>query len=70
MTAGKLAARVAVTAIAAGDVSTSFLGSYAEEWQREVGHKLRRNDRLRKRFPPEQRASRRFVRAFGLAAAG
>ena len=70
MTAGELAARVAVQAIDAGDVSASFLGRYEEVWQREVGHKLQRNYRLRQRFAPEQRARRRFVRAFGLAAAG
>jgi digeranylgeranylglycerophospholipid reductase len=70
MTAGELAARVAVKAIAVGNVSASFLGRYEEEWQRRVGHKLRRNYHLRERFPPRQRASRRFVRAFGLAAAG
>jgi len=70
MTAGQIAAQVVARAIAGGDTSAGFLHQYEEEWQRTVGRKLERNYRLRQRFPPEQRASQRFVRAFALAAAG
>jgi digeranylgeranylglycerophospholipid reductase len=67
MTAGRLAANVAVAAIAAGDTSAGFLSRYEEEWQATVGHKMQRNYRLREKFPPQQRADERFVRAFALA---
>jgi len=70
MTAGKLAATVAVEAIASGDTSASSLGRYEEEWNHTVGRKMQRNYRLRERFPREQRANERFVRAFALAAGG
>ena len=70
MAAGQLAAGVAVEAIAAGDVSAGFLGRYDEAWRRSVGRKMRRNYRLREKFPPGQRTDERFVRAFALAAAG
>jgi len=70
MTAGKLAATVAVEAIANGDTSTTSLERYEEEWNRTVGRKMQRNYRLRERFPPEQRANKRFVHAFALAAGG
>ena len=68
MTAGQLAAQVAVEAIAAGDTSAGFLGRYQEAWHRSVGRKMQRNYRLREKFPSAQRADERFVRAFALAA--
>lgn len=67
MTAGKLAATVAIEAINCGDTSARFLGRYEEQWHRSVGHKLQRNYRLREKFPPVQRADERFVRAFAMA---
>jgi hypothetical protein len=70
MTAGQLAAQVAVEAIASGDTSARFLGRYEEQWQRSAGRKMQRNYRLRERFPPAQRADERFVRASALAAGG
>ena len=70
MTAGKLAASVAVEAIAAGDTSAAFLSRYPQQWQRSLGRQNLRNYRLRAKFPPEQRADERFVRLFALAAAG
>jgi digeranylgeranylglycerophospholipid reductase len=70
MTAGKMAASVAVEAIAAGDTSSTFLDRYHEQWKRSIGHKNLRNYRLRAKFPPEQRTDERFVRAFALAASG
>ena len=70
MTAGQLAATVAVEAITSGDTSATSLQRYEEEWNRTVGRKMQRNYRLRERFPPEQRANKRFVRAFALAAGG
>jgi digeranylgeranylglycerophospholipid reductase len=70
MTAGKLAATVAVEAIASGDTSAAFLSRYQEQWQRSTGHKNLRNYRLRAKFPPDQRTDERFLRAFALAASG
>jgi digeranylgeranylglycerophospholipid reductase len=70
MVAGKLAARVAAEAIAAGDTSASFLGHYGRAWRRDTGRKMARNYRLRERFPPRQRTDPRFVRAFALAVGG
>jgi digeranylgeranylglycerophospholipid reductase len=70
MTAGKLAATVAVEAIVSGDASATFLQRYEEEWNRTVGRKMQRNYRLRERFPPGQRANKRFARAFALASGG
>ena len=70
MTAGQLAAAVAVEAIASGDTSARSLQRYEEDWNRAVGRKMQRNYRLRGKFPPEQRANKRFVRAFALAAGG
>lgn len=67
MTAGKLAAEVAVEAIAAGDVSTEFLKKYQERWDQFQGRKLHRNYRLRMKFKPQERADNRFVRAFAMA---
>jgi len=70
MAAGELAARVAVEAIAAGDTSASFLSRYEDAWHRSVGRKMRRNYRLREKFPPTQRTDERFVRAFAMAVGG
>jgi digeranylgeranylglycerophospholipid reductase len=70
MVAGKLAAQVAVRAIAAGDTSGDFLSRYEKAWQRDMGRKMARNYRLRERFRPWQRADERFVRAFALAVSG
>ncbi len=70
MTAGKLAATVAVEAITTGDTSAGFLSRYPQQWERSIGHKNLRNYRLRAKFPPEQRTDERFVHAFALAAAG
>jgi digeranylgeranylglycerophospholipid reductase len=67
MTAGQLAARVAVESVAAGNTSASFLSRYEEQWNQSVGRKLQRNYRLREKFPPAQRVDERFVRAFALA---
>jgi digeranylgeranylglycerophospholipid reductase len=68
MTAGQMAAQVAVEALAARDMSAAFLGRYEERWQQSAGRRLQRNYRLRERFAPENRADERFVRAFALAA--
>lgn len=70
MTAGRLAAQVAADALAVGDVSVQGLAGYQEQANRLLGQRLARNYRLRQRFPPEQRASRRFVRLFAVAAGG
>lgn len=70
MTAGKLAATVAVEAIAADDTSAAFLIRYEEAWNRSAGHKSQRNYRLRTKFDPTQMADERFVHAFALAAGG
>jgi digeranylgeranylglycerophospholipid reductase len=70
MNAGTLAAQVAVEAIERGDTSARFLSRYEERWQGSIGRRMRRNYRLREKFPPSQRADERFVRAFALAVSG
>jgi digeranylgeranylglycerophospholipid reductase len=70
MTAGKLAASVAIEAIAAGDTTAEFLSRYEELWRQSTGRKNQRNYRLRAKFPPVGRVDERFVRAFALAASG
>lgn len=70
MTAGKLAASVAIEAIAASDASAEFLNRYEALWRESTGRKNQRNYRLRMKFPPAQRTDERFVRAFALAASG
>ncbi len=70
MTAGQIAAQVAAQAIAAGDTSARFLSRYEEEWDRTVGRKMRRNYRLREKFPAERRTDERFMHAFALAVGG
>jgi digeranylgeranylglycerophospholipid reductase len=67
MMAGKLAADVAVEAIAAGDVSAQFLKKYQDRWDQSRGRKLQRNYRLRRKFNPQERTDSRFVRAFAMA---
>ncbi|MGD8244292.1 MAG: geranylgeranyl reductase family protein [Anaerolineae bacterium] len=70
MMAGKLAAKVAAEAIAAGDTSAEYLDRYGRAWRRDIGRKMARNYRLRERYPPGQRTDQRFVRAFALAVGG
>jgi digeranylgeranylglycerophospholipid reductase len=70
MTAGRLAAQVAVQCLARGDVSAAALGAYAIEWNDGQGRKARRSYRWRERFPPGRRASKSFVRAFAAAVSG
>jgi digeranylgeranylglycerophospholipid reductase len=67
MTAGRIAAQVAVDAISTGDTSAGFLTRYEKEWGRSVGRKMQRNYRLRAKFPSERRTDERFVQAFALA---
>lgn len=70
MIAGRLAAQVAAKAKAAGDTSTGSLVAYQELVEQALGRRLARNYNLRARFPPDGRASRRFVRLFAVAAGG
>ncbi len=70
MTAGQIAAEVAVDAITVGDTSARSLERYGERWHSGAGRKMRRNYRLRTKFPAERRADDRFVHAFALAAGG
>jgi digeranylgeranylglycerophospholipid reductase len=70
MTAGKLAAGVAIEAIAAGNTSGEFLSQYERLCNQSIGRKNQRNYRLRTKFPPDQRTDEKFVRAFALAASG
>lgn len=70
MVAGRLAAQVAADALAARDTSAKGLQAYQREAERTVGRQLARNYRLRQRFPPDERASRRFVRLFAVATGG
>jgi digeranylgeranylglycerophospholipid reductase len=67
MTAGRLAAQVAVEAIAARDTSANFLSRYADEWRKTTGRKMERNYRLREKFAPMERVDARFVQAFMLS---
>lgn len=67
MTAGRLAARTAAEALASGDTSAAGLAPYQEQAGRIMGKQLARNYRIRQRFPPDQRASRNFVRLFAVA---
>ncbi len=70
MSAGRLAAEVAVEAITLGDTSRGFLSRYTERWNSSLGRKMKRNYRLRMKFPPEKRHDERFLRAFALAVGG
>ncbi|MDI7276731.1 MAG: geranylgeranyl reductase family protein [Anaerolineae bacterium] len=67
MLAGRLAAQVAVEAIAAGDASATRLARYQELWQQARGRKMERNYRLRERFAAADRPDPRFLQAFALA---
>jgi digeranylgeranylglycerophospholipid reductase len=68
--AGRLAARVAAGALEAGEVTERRLSAYQVQVEGTMGRRLVRNYRLRQRFPPGQRADRRFVRVFAVAAGG
>lgn len=70
MTAGRLAAEVAGEAIAVGDTSRGFLSQYVERWNGSLGRKVKRNYRLRMKFPPIERHDERFWRAFAIAVGG
>jgi digeranylgeranylglycerophospholipid reductase len=70
MTAGRLAAQVAAGAQATGNTSARTLAAYQAQAEAAMGRRLARNYRLRERFPPDQRASRNFVRIFAVAAGG
>jgi flavin-dependent dehydrogenase len=70
MTAGHLAAQVAANAKTTGDTSVRSLVAYQERVQQALGRRLGRNYSLRARFPPDKRASRKFVRLFAVAAGG
>jgi len=70
MAAGKLAAEVAVQAVAAGDTSAAALAAYQKAWQEGPGRRLARNYRLKEKYGPGERASRAFMRLFMVAAAG
>ena len=70
MTAGKLAGHVAVEAIEAGDTTAKFLSKYEDRWNQSTGRMLRRNYRLRMKFPPSKRTDERFVRTFVMAVGG
>lgn len=70
MLAGRLAAEVAAKAAAAEDASRASLTQYQTRWADERGRKMARNYRLKNRFPPAQRTSRSFLRAFALATVG
>jgi digeranylgeranylglycerophospholipid reductase len=70
MVAGRLAAQAAAEALAVRDTSSKGLESYQREAERIIGRQLTRNYRLRQRFPPDERASRNFVRLFAVAAGG
>jgi digeranylgeranylglycerophospholipid reductase len=70
MRGGRLAAQVAAQAVKNRDSSAQALFPYQERFELEKGQRLRRNYHLRQRYDPSQRASRRFVRLFAVAAAG
>jgi digeranylgeranylglycerophospholipid reductase len=70
MTAGRLSAQVAANAKEAGDTSARSLVAYQEWVEQALGRRLGRNYSLRARFPPDKRASRKFVRLFAVAAGG
>jgi len=67
MTAGKLAAEVAVAAIEEGDTSAEYLSRYEARWSAALGRRMVRNYRLRTRFPPGQRSGERFLRVFAMS---
>jgi len=67
MTAGRLAAEVAVEAVEARDTSAAFLARYGQRWSQSLGRKMERNYAFRQRFPVGQRASERFMQIFAMA---
>jgi digeranylgeranylglycerophospholipid reductase len=70
MVAGRLAAQVAANALATGNTSARSLAVYQAQAEQILGRQLIRNYRLRRRFPPGQRATRQFLRLFAVAAGG
>ncbi len=70
MAAGQLAAEVAAKAIEAGDVSAAALAEYERRWMAGLGRRMARHHRLKERFAPHERASRRFMRLFAVAVGG
>jgi digeranylgeranylglycerophospholipid reductase len=70
MTAGRLAAQVAVQAITEGDVSARRLAAYQEQWQADIGRKMARNYRIKEKYTAQARITGGFRRAFALAVAG
>ncbi len=70
MTAGRLAAEVAAEAIVLGDTSRGTLSQYVDRWNASLGRKMKRNYRLRMKFPPGDRNDERFLRVFALAVRG
>lgn len=70
MTAGQIAAQVAIEAVTSNETSAGFLSRYEQQWDQSLGRKNRRNSRLRERFAPGQRTGEGFLRAFALATSG
>jgi len=70
MLAGRLAAKVAAQAIAAGDTSAQALAQYEQRWMAVRGRKMARNYRLKERFGPDERTSPDFLRVFMVAVGG
>lgn len=70
MKAGRLAAQTAADALVSGDTTPRKLAAYQEQAEQSIGRRLAQSYRLRERFPPDQRASRNFVRLFAVAAGG
>ncbi len=70
MIAGRLAAETAREALERRDTSAQALAAYQMRVDQVLGGHLARNYRLRRRFPPDQRATRSFIRLFAVAAAG
>ncbi len=67
MRAGRMAARVAAEAIAAGNVGREALRRYEEMWNGGIGRQMARNYRLRARFPPYERSGERFLHVFAMS---
>jgi digeranylgeranylglycerophospholipid reductase len=70
MFAGRMAAQVAIEAIDERDRSAARLADYEAQLQVKLGRSLARRQHVRQEFSPSERASRRFVRIFALAAGG
>jgi digeranylgeranylglycerophospholipid reductase len=67
MVGGSIAADVAAAALRAGNVTVTYLEEYQTRIAESFGSRLAKSARLRKRFPPDQRIDRRFVRLFAVA---